>query len=270
MNVFEAIFLGLLQGLTEFLPVSSSGHLVLAQRIMGLRDDAVLFGVTVHLGTLAAVCFCYRRELSALVKKPFCPYTGMLIAATVPAVLAALLFKDFLERAFGGDYLGYGFIITAFILLSVTAFPRRMRRAASPPSSVREYAPRAVTFKTALIMGAAQGLAVLPGISRSGATIGGGLTAGADRAEAARFSFLMSIPIILAAAVSAVMDIGKTTVSIGALPLAAGFAAAALSGVLAVKLMTGIITSGKFLPFSVYLFILGTGVLLNQYVLGWF
>jgi undecaprenyl-diphosphatase len=119
-------------------------------------------------------------------------------------------------------------------------------------------------------MGVAQGLAVLPGISRSGATVCGGLFAGADRPQAARFSFLMSIPAILGAAVREILKLGSVTQSIGALPLALGFAFAALAGVLSVKFMLNAIGKARFWPFSIYLILLGGFVLLNQYVLNLF
>ena len=256
MTVWEAVFLGVLQGLTEFLPVSSSGHLVLAQRIFGIQGGVVLFDVTVHLGTLLAVGICFWRDLWALVKKPLCRETGMLIVATVPAVAVALIFGDLIEEAFGGTYLGWGFLITAVILL--------------PAGRAKSIPDQKIGYKAAVIMGLAQGLAVLPGISRSGATIGGGSFAGADRGEAARFSFLMSFPVILGAAAYQFTKLGAVTQSVGALPLALGFAFAALAGVISVKFMLGVIRKARFWPFSVYLFLLGGFVLLNQYVLNLF
>ncbi|MDR1093824.1 MAG: undecaprenyl-diphosphate phosphatase [Clostridiales bacterium] len=300
MTAWEAIFLGLLQGLTEFLPVSSSGHLVLAQRILGVKGGVVLFDVVAHLGTLLAVCVCFRKDLWTLAKKPVCKETGLLILATVPAVIVALAFGDFIEKSFGGGYLGWGFLITALMLLSVAKTKRRGRvmnglqtpAPANGRGKVHAPAPSIGTlqegknetgqankgktkkgfvgYKAALFMGIAQALAVLPGISRSGATVSGGLFAGAGRPQAARFSFLMSFPVILGAAARELFKLGDVTQSVGALPLALGFAFAAAAGVVSVKFMMNTIRKGRFWPFSIYLFILGAFVLLNQYVLNLF
>ncbi|GHV02739.1 undecaprenyl-diphosphatase 3 [Clostridia bacterium] len=274
MTAWEAIFLGLLQGLTEFLPVSSSGHLVLAQRMLGVGGDVILFDVIVHLGALSAVCVGFYKDIWKLIKKPFCKEMLLLILATVPAVVVALAFGDFIEEAFGGTYLGWGFLITALLLLSVSGGRRGRgadgRRPLLQKRDSEDKTTKPIGYKTALCMGLAQGLAVLPGISRSGATVSGGLVAGADRDEAARFSFLMSVPVILGAAVREIFRLGAVTQSVGALPLALGFAFAAAAGILSVKFMTNIIRKAKFWPFSVYLFVLGVFVLLNQYVLHWF
>jgi len=117
MNIAKAIFLGLVQGLTEFLPVSSSGHLVLFQRILGISGDMLLFDIVLHLGTLFAVLVVFRKDIWECIKKPFGKTSLSLVAATIPAILIALLFGGFIEKTFSGNYLGFGFLITAGLLI---------------------------------------------------------------------------------------------------------------------------------------------------------
>ena len=255
--------MGLVQGLTEFLPVSSSGHLVLFQRILGIKGDMLLFDIVLHLGTLLAVIIVFRKDLWECIKHPLSKTTLSLIIATVPAVLIALFFGGLIEKTFSGGYLGFGFLITA-VLLFVTG------RKPTPPVIPRLTVPADITYKHAVIIGLFQGAAMLPGISRSGATVSGGLICGMPREKAARFSFLLSVPIILASAVYKMTGLSTVTESLEILPALIGFIAAAVSGFLAIKLMLDLIKKSKLWPFAVYLTVLGLFVLLNQYVLMWF
>ena len=250
--------MGLVQGLTEFLPVSSSGHLVLFQRILGISGDMLLFDIVLHLGTLLAVVIVFRKDLWECIKHPLSKETLFLIVATIPAILLALFFGDWIEKTFSGAYLGFGFLITA-VLLFITG--RRKHPVPVTPD---------LTYKHALIIGLFQGVALLPGISRSGATVSGGLICGMPREKAARFSFLLSVPIILASAVYKIAGVPAVTESLEILPALIGLLAAAASGFLAIKLMLDLIKKSKLWYFAVYLTVLGTFVLLNQYVLMWF
>jgi len=133
MNVAKAIFLGLVQGFTEFLPVSSSGHLVLFQRILGISGDMLLFDIVLHLGTLLAVLVVFRKDIWECIKKPFGKTSLSLIVATIPSIIIALLFGDFIEKTFSGNYLGFGFLITAGLLF-VCNHPARTRGMRGHPS----------------------------------------------------------------------------------------------------------------------------------------
>jgi undecaprenyl-diphosphatase len=193
MNTLEAVILGLVQGLTEFLPVSSSGHLVLAQKLLGVTEPALLFDTMLHLGTLVACFIVLWKDIWALLRRPFQRLTALLVVATIPTVVIALLFKDTIEAAFhSGSTLGWEFLATATILLVA----ERLAAGAEKGRGEGE-----MSWLDAIIIGVLQGnrdharrLAVGPHDRRSpGAKL--------DRAFAARFSFLLSIPAILGAVV---------------------------------------------------------------------
>ncbi len=254
MTVFQALFLGVLQGVTEFLPISSSGHLVLAQRLMNvnLGGADMLFDLTLHLGTLLAVLAVYRKKIAGLFARPF-KRLLYLFAATVPAGAAGLLLGDVVDGLFyGGMYLAAGFAFTAVLL----AAARRcsLRREGLPLNGLR-----------ASVMGLAQAVAIVPGISRSGATIAAGILSGAGGEEAADFSFLMSIPVIsggfavtLAKGIADGGLYGVFAASGGELGvcIAVGLAASATAGFFSIKFMKGCASSGRYVPFIVYLAIL--------------
>ncbi len=256
MNIIQAIILGIIQGLTEFLPVSSSGHLVLFQKIFGITEPTLTFGIVVHLGTLIAVFVVFWKDILDLVKKPFQKLTWLLIAATIPTVIIAVVFSDFFERVFqSGNTLGVEFLITGLILL----YAERMN---SGRKGVKE-----TTVVDAVFIGILQGAAIMPAISRSGLTISGALFRDLDRTFAAKFSFLLSIPAILGAAVfdfKDLMDAGSG--SINSTPLIAGAIAAAIAGFLSIKYMLELIKKGKLRYFSYYVFALGILVLIDQFV----
>ena len=272
----------MLQGLTEFLPVSSSGHLVLFQRILGMKGDLLLFDIVLHLGTLFAVVFIFRKELWECIKHPLSRTSLSLAAATAPAVLLAVFFRDFIEKTFSGAYLGFGFLVTAAILFATgfrlptrpnPALCRSEKNGCPKKSSsadikdLKDPVGLGVSWTKALTIGLFQGAALLPGISRSGATVSGGLICGMEREKAARFSFLLCVPIILASAVYKIAGAAVSAESADALPALIGFIAAAVSGFLAIKFMLDMIKKSKLWYFAVYLVVLGVFVLLNQYVL---
>lgn len=256
MGIFEAVILGLIQGFTEFLPVSSSGHLVLLQQAMGLKEVPIFFDAMLHFGTLIAVVAVLFLEIVQILRHPVKNHLGMLILATIPAAVVGYLWSDFFESVFSsGSLLGVCFLITAVILTVSELIATRIN------------SRKPLTTKSALAMGLMQAVAILPGVSRSGSTIAGGLFMGVDRTRAAKFSFLMSIPIILGSVLSSGMnaaDAGMGDVSVAA--VAAGTIVAAVGGFFAVKFMLSIIEKTKLYGFAVYVTALGVFLLLDQNV----
>jgi undecaprenyl-diphosphatase len=259
MSILQAIILGLVQGLCEFLPVSSSGHLVLLQTIFGIQDP-LFFDTMLHMGTLIAVVIVFRRTLLEMFRHPFRRYPMFIVLATLPTVVIALLFGDFFESAFSGRFLALGFVVTGLLMLLSDYLMKRTGGAGK--KDAEQMRPL-----DALAMGAMQGVAILPGISRSGSTIAGGMLAGLDRQFAADFSFLMSIPAILGSLVLQGKDVLEQGLSsVQWLPILIGTACAAVSGYFAVRFMLRIIKKGKLKYFAVYLFVLGGLILLDQLV----
>ncbi|HEY8423491.1 MAG TPA: undecaprenyl-diphosphate phosphatase [Clostridia bacterium] len=251
MTIWEAIVLGIVQGLTEFLPVSSSGHLVFFQNVLGI-EGALSFDIIVHFATLVAVIAAMFEKVKKIILKPFSKPVLLLIISTVPAVLIALVFESFLKSSFGGQYLGWGFLVSAvFLTIGDLVRPKE-----SGQANLSVNIEDRVSVKDALVMGIFQGIAVFPGVSRSGSTISSGLVIGLDRKTAAEYSFLMSIPIISGAVVFDIIDIGVVSSGIGAGPLIAGFVSALISGCFAAKFMLKIIQKRNFWGFSIYLIIM--------------
>jgi undecaprenyl-diphosphatase len=255
MGILESIVLGIVQGLTEFLPVSSTGHLVLLQNVFGFPEPQLFFDTMLHLGTLIAVVAVLWRNILDLFRKPI--NLVYLVIATIPAIVVTLLFKDFIEGTFSGMYLGYGFLFTAIILVLAELFSSRIRT------------KRKVNAGVALAMGAMQAVAIFPAVSRSGSTISGGLACGLDRKQAATFSFLMSIPAILGSVAVQGYEIFKeSALPADLLPTLIGMVCAAVSGFFAVKFMLALIAKRKLYGFAIYVAILGVLVLLDQNVFG--
>ena len=256
MNLYEALVLGVVQGLTEYLPVSSSGHLVLLQKIFGIKENVLLFDILVHLGTLVPLLIIFRAEIWEIIKKPWGRLPLLIIAGTIPTALIGLGFRDFFERLFvSGSTLGIEFIITGLILWL-----------AERQKSGRKELDK-TTFLDAIFIGVAQGLAILPAISRSGLTISGALVRGLNREWAAKFSFLLSIPAILGAAILDLRNFIGQNLDFSSnelLPFIIGFLAAMLSGYFAVKFMLEILRKGKLTWFSYYVWILGVIILVLQ------
>lgn len=265
MDIISSIFLGIVQGLTEFLPISSSGHLVLFQNLLGFREPELLLDCSLHLGTLLAVCIYLRSELKLmlfeiwkslidLIKvggikrsfdgKPHAFLAIMVLMGTLPTLLIGLLFRSSIENLFGSvTAVGIMLLATGLILAITRLLPEG-------------YGKRnELTLLVALAVGAAQGLALLPGISRSGATIVSGLVCGLKRDMAARFSFLLAIPAITGATL--VQLNAEAIGQVGLLPLTAGFIAAALVGLIALKILMGIVRKGKLFYFAPYCWALG-------------
>ncbi|MDR0377498.1 MAG: undecaprenyl-diphosphate phosphatase [Spirochaetaceae bacterium] len=274
MKIFEAVILGAVQGVTEFLPVSSSGHLVLVQRIFGVSEPALFFDTMVHVGTLAAVFVVLWKDIWGILRRPVQPATGFLILATLPTVAAALIFKDGIERAFAsGGGLGFAFLFTAAALLVSWRLSRRpypAGRAAGTSNAAGKTGilpTGAMDWLDALVIGLCQAVAVVPGISRSGLTLSGALSRKMDRDVAARFSFLLSIPAILGALVLQIKDLagrGGEGGNIGVGAVVAGAVTAAVVGFFAVKFMLKIVREKSLWGFAIYVAVLGVLVLADQ------
>ncbi|MCI5148248.1 MAG: undecaprenyl-diphosphatase UppP [Candidatus Electrothrix sp. MAN1_4] len=270
MTFLQAIILGIVQGLTEFIPVSSSGHLVLVPHFLGwqfAKEQGFIFDVLVQWGTLFSVFIYFRNDLTAIARafvqgiiqrKPFVdPDSKMgwyLIVATLPAVVFGLLGKDLIEHAFASARMtGYFLFLTAILLIIAETIGRRNR-------SMEE-----TTWLDSLFIGFSQVLALLPGVSRSGATIAGGMTRHLDRSAAARFSFLMSVPIMVGAGVLALKDLVELPgLNDFLFPLLAGFLAALISGYIAIRWLIAYLSKHSLYVFAGYCTVLGLIVLLTS------
>jgi undecaprenyl-diphosphatase len=262
MNLVEAIILGAIQGITEFLPVSSSGHLVLLQKIFGISEPVLLFDTMVHVGTLAAVFVVLWQDILAILRKIIQPMTAFLVLATIPAVIVALILKDHIESAFSsGAFLGFAFLFTALALLTAEFLSRRDVGPAGTANRT------VMTWFDALVIGLCQAVAIIPGVSRSGLTLSGGLSRRLDRDLTARFSFLLSIPAILGALVLQIKELadGGYAGGIGVLPIAAGTLTAAFVGFFAVKFMLKIVRERSLRGFAVYVAALGILALIDRF-----
>ncbi|MDR0589469.1 MAG: undecaprenyl-diphosphate phosphatase [Spirochaetaceae bacterium] len=260
MKISEALILGAVQGITEFLPVSSSGHLVLLQRIFKISEPVLVFDTLVHGGTLIAVLVVLWQDIWNILRRPWQPLTGLLALATVPAVVFALVFKGPIDRAFeSAAGLGFAFLITAAALGISEILSKRSGR-------LRDGG--AMTGLDALIIGILQGIAIIPGVSRSGLTLSGALSRGLERGFAARFSFLLSIPAILGALVFQVKDLGGGPGGggIGPGPLIAGTAAAAAVGFFSIKFMLKLVRERSLWGFAAYTALLGLLITTDQYI----
>lgn len=263
-ELIRAIILGIIQGLTEFLPVSSTGHLLLARNLFGLSEAGLFLDTMLHFGTLVAVFIVFWDDIIQLLRKPFSKLALLIIVGTIPTAIIGLTFEDFFEEiSKTGVTVGWEFLFTGFILwLAETAKKRGHKKIDH------------IQYKDALIIGTLQGAAILPAISRSGLTIAGALYRGIEKETAARFSFLISIPAILGAVVLQGLKLfsGKEIESlhaIGVIPLIVATLSAALSGYYAIKWMLRVIQKGSLKVFSIYVWILGIGILIAQFFGKW-
>jgi len=276
MSVWEALILGVVQGITEFLPVSSSGHLVLLQKIFGITKPPMFFDTVVHAGTLVAVVVVLWRDIWNILRRIIQPLTLYLIIATIPAVIAALLFQKRIEDAFNsGALLGFAFLVNSVLLFVSDVFYKSNGQPGGFPAKL-DGPPKVRTqdemnWIDALIIGIFQAVGIPPGISRSGATISGALFRKLDRSFAARFSFLLSIPAILGALILQVKDLakagsaGSAAGTIGLLPLAAGCLGACIVGFFSIRLALKIIREHSFRGFALYTAILGLLLLVDKF-----
>ncbi|HHX74231.1 MAG TPA: undecaprenyl-diphosphate phosphatase [Firmicutes bacterium] len=256
MGILEGIFLGIIQGLTEFLPVSSSGHLVLFQHFLGVREAGITFEIMVHFGTLVSVLCVFGHDIIRILrnvtgKKQERHFFLMLVLGIIPTGLMGVLLKDY----FAGFYespatTGFMLLVTGCLLYTLAHLRPGKKNEAT------------MTAADALLISVAQGIAIIPGISRSGATITSALWLGLDRETAVRFSFLVSIPVILGATLLEAKDLAVSGLS-GITPgMLLGMLAAFLSGILAIRLFVKVLRSGKFHYFAYYCWCAGIVALL--------
>lgn len=264
MTIIEALILGLVQGLTEFLPISSSGHLVIAKSILGgVREPGILFEVLLHLGTLLAVLLFFRKDIVSLVlsltsagslsdgeRKEGRKMVLAVIAGTLPTVVIALLFKDTFEELFSSVKVVSLMLLITGLLLFLSDMVKERKR-------------EKVTLKDAVIIGIVQGAAIIPGISRSGSTIATGLFMGINGEKAAKFSFLLSIPAILGAVVLHAKDISGLNNG-HMIPYLVGVTASAVSGFFSIKVLMKIVAGRRLKFFAFYCWTVGIiGIIYN-------
>lgn len=261
MNVIQAAFLGLVQGLAEFLPISSSGHLNLLQALFGVNmEHQLLFNILLHVGTLAAVAVVFWKDWVEMILHPVRNRTLLLLViASLPALAAKVIFDeplDYVETH--NDLLGVCFLLTGLMLLLTQWLSQRNAR--------RGVEKHEVGVAEALVMGCLQAVGMLPGVSRSGSTIFGGVTARLDRQTAAKFSFMMSAPAIVGGLLSEGMAVMKEGISIGGdLPaIAIGMVVAGLSGYFAIRFFLKLISKATLNWFALYVIVLGIVVIILQ------
>jgi undecaprenyl-diphosphatase len=258
MTILQSIILGIIQGLTEFLPISSSAHLVITPYLLGWTipaQEGFTFDVLVQLGTLVAVIAYFRHDLWSILRavfvgivnrrpfsEPMARLGWLLVLATLPAIIAGVFFKDLVEQAFGSPLAAALFLlVTAALLVVAERIGHRTRQL------------EAVNWKDALVVGLFQAISLLPGVSRSGATISGGMIRDLDRPTAARFSFLMSVPVFLGAGALAVVDLIKLPDAFMQVPaLVAGFITSMVAGYLSIRWLLGYLAKRSLYSFAIY------------------
>jgi undecaprenyl-diphosphatase len=258
MNYWQAIIFGIIQGMTEFLPVSSTGHLVLTEKILGTQQENLVFYFSMlHLGTLIAVFIVMRKEILGILKNLFGKLTWLLVIATIPAVIAVLFLEDLIDAAFGGKFLWAALIVTGLILFA-TFFIKEGKKTMSE-----------IGWLDALLVGIAQAIAITPGISRSGSCMVTLMGRGIKREDAIRFAFLMSIPAILGSFVMDILDIVKgdyIVTSNTAICTLIGVVASAIVGYFTMSLMIKKLTRKGIIICAAYVILLGVAVALDQYI----
>ncbi len=260
MTNLETIFLGVVQGLTEFLPVSSSGHLVIFENLLGFKEPEILLDASLHLGTLLAVCIYFRSDLKKMIQELWAWLTPgsksgaglgshallalMVVVGSIPTAFIGLIFKDPLEALFGSVATVGVMLLATGLIVGVTKF-----------ISQNHGKWDQVGVWMALAIGTVQGLAIIPGISRSGSTIVCALLLGLKRETAGRFSFLLSIPAIIGA-VGLQLETDAIA-RVGVMPLTVGFVSSAVVGFFALKLLMGMVKKGHFYYFAPYCWVVG-------------
>ena len=294
------LVISIVQGITEFLPISSSGHLVLTYNLFGIEGETLLLSIILHLATLVSVIIYYRKEIWTLIKHPLCKTNKLLVVATIPTVLFVLIFKGTIDNSFGGDWLIFGFIITALILgiadymsptnnkMSKSSYyttefsltnnnPQSTQNIKSRTQNIdykrkndtiepikNNYRPKSVgnekditniniNYWQSTIMGLVQGFACFPAISRSGSTIASALIMKIDKEDATTFSFLMSIPIIIASLLYELIFPSSNNFSLNLGLLVIAFIITCIVGYFSIRLMGKVVKSSKLSYFSFYL-----------------
>jgi undecaprenyl-diphosphatase len=254
LEIIDAIILGIVQGLTEFLPVSSSGHLELGKAILGdksIPEESLLFTVVLHFATALSTLVVFRKDVWEIIKGLFqfkwneeTRFSLKIVISMIPAAIVGLLFEEELEGFFGGNvaFVGYMLIITALLLYLA--------------DRARE-TEKKVTYLNSLVIGISQAIAILPGISRSGATISTSVLLGVDKTKAARFSFLMVVPLIIGKMAKDIIGGELQFQSEHTLAMGAGFIAAFIAGLVACTWMIQLVKKSKLSYFAIYCFIIG-------------
>jgi undecaprenyl-diphosphatase len=258
MDWIEALILGIIQGLTEFLPISSTGHLYLGRHWFGLDEAGLFLDTMLHFGTLIAVIAVYADDLSKLIKNPWQKQTVLIIVGTLPSVVIGFAFADFFdELSKTGATIGCEFLATGLILWLAQRYKQKGSK------QLHE-----ITVKDAFIIGVFQSAAILPALSRSGFTIAAALFCKIDKKAAAYFSFLLSIPAIAGGIVlqSTKLFTGQAAAQIGLIPLLIAVFAAAVSGYLAIRYMIHVLQNGTLNLFALYVTVLGVIILIAQWL----
>ena len=244
MEILALFFLGLVQGLTEFLPVSSSGHLVLFSQIFGIEEE-LFVSIILHCATLLSILIVFWRDVWQMIRHPFSKQTMLLVVATIPTCIICLVLMPMVKLSFSGVLLPVCFLVSAILLLL-------------SERSTKNKETTEISYKSAFWIGVAQGFAVFPGISRSGTTISAGLFAGNKKEEVAKFSFLMSIPIIILSLIMEIVEIaiGGVSIDVSVAGISLAFVTAFLVGIVAIKTMLKITKSAKLRYFSYYLILI--------------
>lgn len=261
MDWIQAVWLALIQGITEFLPISSSAHLILPSQVLGWPDQGLVFDVAVHLGTLSAVLFCYRRDVTAMTKGTLmaagrqqlnadAKLALLVVLATLPAILAGFIFKDVIEQQLRSVMV----IITTTLLFGVLL-------GVSDKVGKRDQSLSSINWRHALFIGIAQALALIPGTSRSGITMTMALFLGYERESAARFSFLLSIPVILGASLLKLSDLLEQSAAVDWQLMAVGFVVSALTAWLTIVLFLKLLERLGMMPWVIYRLLLGLALL---------
>ncbi len=252
ISAWKAILLGLVQGLTEFLPVSSSGHLVIAQSLLGIENHALAFDIFVHLGTLVAVFVAFWPDIWGILKRPFRKITALFLVACIPTGLMGLLLNDFFSSLFSSLLaVAFALVLTGVLLLISDRF--------HGTKMIEE-----MNFGHALAIGFFQGCAITPGLSRSGSTIFGALLCGLKRSEAAKFSFILSIPAILGAAVTELPEMLEGGAMAFQWTYLLGAAVAAVSGYFAIRIFIKLLERANLRYFSYYCWAVALIVMVSQ------
>ena len=266
MDIIQTVFLGIIQGLTEFLPISSSGHLVIFQNLLGFKEPALLLDTALHVGTLLAVCIYFRSDLGemargiglfvrspdrrSITQNPPAAMVFWIVVGTIPTAIIGLIFRESLERLFASvNVVGIMLLATGGIVAVTRLLPEGYGRRIQ------------IGWLTALAVGTAQGLAIIPGISRSGATIVCGMVFALERDLAGRFSFLLAIPAIVGAFVLQFAQVASWS-EVNLLPLVSGFAVSVITGLLALKILMSMVRKGRLYYFAPYCWGIGLLVFL--------
>lgn len=257
MDWFEAIILGIIQGLTEFLPISSTGHLYLGRHLFGLDEAGLFLDTMLHIGTLIAVIVIYRSTLLEMVKQPFSKLTGLVVIGTIPAVVVGYLFSDFFDTiSKTGSTIGWEFLFTGIILWGADSLKNEGRKQLHN-----------ISYTDALWIGAFQAAAIMPALSRSGLTIAAAIFRGIDKGTAAYFSFLLSIPAIAGGVLLQGTKLFTATVEhVSSITLLLATITAFVFGYAAIKWMLAILKRGSLKGFATYVLGLGVLILLLQWL----